>query len=86
MLFRYSSTFKKQYHRLSKGLQKQFDERLQLMCDDPTHPHLRIHPLHGKYHGYWSMNVSGDVRALYKMEEDEVILFALIGTHSSLYG
>lgn len=86
MQFRYSSTFKKQYRRLPKGLQKQFDERLILMCENPTHSLLRVHPLHGKYHGYWSMNVSGDVRTIYKMDGDEVILFALIGTHSSLYG
>ena len=53
---------------------------------DSTRPELRIHPLKGNYGGYWSMNVNGDIRALYKMQGDAIIIFALIGTHSQLYG
>ena len=32
------------------------------------------------------MNVNGDLRALYVKQGDQIIIFALIGTHSSLYG
>ena len=86
MRLRYSATFKKQYRKLPFPLQKQFDERVVLFVAQPTHPRLRVHPLKGKYAGYWSMNVSGDVRALYRFEVDDIIVFALIGTHSKLYG
>jgi addiction module RelE/StbE family toxin len=86
MEIRYSHIFQKQYHKLPKKVQLQFDERLALWLDDATDPRLRVHPLRGKYIGYWSMNVSGDVRALYLQRGEEVIIFALIGTHSSLYG
>lgn len=85
MEFCYATTFKKQYRRLPKALQTQCDERILLFANDSRHPRLHNHPLQGKYIGYWSINVSGDVRALYKVVDDEVILFALIGTHSELY-
>jgi addiction module RelE/StbE family toxin len=86
MTFQYSPKFKRQYKKLPPKLQKQFDERLQLFVKDPTNPKLRVHPLKGSYKGYWSMNISGDLRALYLKKGDELIIFALIGTHSQLFG
>ncbi len=86
MTIRYLPKFKKQYKKLPNTFQKQFDERLQLFMNDPTAPQLRVHPLKGAYAGYWSMNVNGDIRALYTIRGDEVIIFALIGSHSELYG
>ena len=71
---------------MPERFQKQFDERLRLFIADPTNPQLRVHPLKGKFAGYWSMNISGDMRALYLKQGEEMILFALIGTHSELYG
>lgn len=53
---------------------------------DSSDQRLRIHPLKGSYAGYWSMNISGDFRALYLLRGNEIIIFALIGTHSELYG
>lgn len=86
MTIQYALKFKKQYKKLPVGLQRQFDERLRLFMKDPTNPVLRVHPLKGAYRGYWSMNVNGDLRALYLKRGDELIIFALIGTHSQLYG
>ncbi len=86
MTIQYTSLFKKQYKKLPKKFQDQFAEKLQLLLVDPLHPQLRVHPLVGKYTGYWSMNVNGDIRALYLKRGDDYILFALIGSHSQLYG
>lgn len=86
MVIQYTSEFKKQYKKLSKKFKEQFDERLILFLDDPGHPFLRVHPLKGTFVGYWSMNISGDLRALYRRDGDDIIIFALIGTHSQLYG
>jgi addiction module RelE/StbE family toxin len=83
---KYAPRFKKQYKKLSKKLQQQFDDRLQIFLSGTKSPQLRIHPLVGKYFGYWSMSMSGDLRALYRKEGDSLIIFALIGTHSVLYG
>jgi len=86
MIIQYLPKFKKQYKKLPKNFQEQFDERLQLFLIDPINPKLRVHPLMGKYAGYWSMNVNGDIRALYIIRDEILIIFALIGSHSELYG
>ena len=86
MTIRYLPKFKKQYKKLPKKIQDQFDEKIALFAMDPTLPVLKVHPLKGNFKGYWSMNVNGDVRALYIMEGDSIVIFALIGTHSQLYG
>lgn len=86
MIIRYLPKFKKQYQKLPKKFQKQFDERLRLFVADPTLPQLRVHPLKGAFAGYWSMNVNGDIRALYVLQGEEMVIFALIGARSQLYG
>ena len=86
MTIRYLPKFKKQYKKLPKKIQIQFDEKIALFAADPTLPVLKVHPLKGNFKGYWSMNVNGDLRALYIMDGDSIVIFALIGTHSQLYG
>lgn len=86
MTIQYLPKFKKQYLKLPKKMQAQFDERLHLFVAEPAASQLRVHPLSGKFKGYWSMNVNGDLRALYIKQADTIIIFALIGTHSELYG
>ncbi len=86
MIIQYLPKFKRQYKKLPQKFQQQFDERLELFLNNPTDPKLRVHPLKGEYAGYWSMNISGDLRALYIMQGEDLIIFALIGSHSELYG
>lgn len=86
MTIQYTPKFKKQYKKLPQKFQLEFDKRLELFLSNPTHPRLRNHPLQGAYSGYWSINVNGDLRALYQKRGEETIIFALIGTHSQLYG
>ncbi len=86
MIIQYAPKFKNQYKKLHPKIQQQFDTRLALFVVDRTDPRLRVHPLQGTYAGYWSMNVNGDIRALYLDQEEAIIIFALIGSHSELYG
>jgi len=86
MIIKYEKQFKRQYKKLPRDYQLQFAEKLELFLIDPTLPQLRVHPLKGAFAGYWSMNVNGDIRALYTIRGDELIIFALIGSHSQLYG
>ena len=86
MTIQYLPKFKKQYKKLPKKIRDQFDERVELFSVDPTLPMLKTHPLKGNFAGYWSMNISGDIRALYIIQGDTMIIFALIGSHSQLYG
>lgn len=86
MIVKYEKSFKKQFKKLPLKLQDQFADRLELYLIDPLAQQLRVHPLRGKFVGYWSMNISGDFRALYRKDGDTITIFALIGTHSQLYG
>lgn len=74
MIIQYLRRFKQQYRQLPPPLQQRFDNRLRLFVINPTHPRLRIHLLKGKYAGYWSMNVSGDVRAIYYNRGDTIVI------------
>lgn len=42
--------------------------------------------LTGEYAGLYSINITGDIRALYKKVGDTYAIFGFIGTHSQLYG
>jgi addiction module RelE/StbE family toxin len=86
MIIQYDKKFKQQYKKLSDKHRKQFDNRLRLFIKDETNSLLRVHPLKGNYSGYYSMNISGDLRALFYRDGEEIVIFALIGTHSQLYG
>ena len=82
MILRRTNQFVKQFNKLPTKVQQQFTDRLTLWLTEPHHPLLSTHPLTGSHQGYWSFNVTGDVRALYFFENEEVVIFALIGTHS----
>jgi addiction module RelE/StbE family toxin len=81
----YTRTFRKQYARLSPKLRGQFKERQRLWLDNPHHPTLRLHTLTGEYSGFYSINITGDMRALYQKAGDRLVIFGFIGTHSQLY-
>ena len=77
--------FVKSFKKLSKKQKEKFEERLRIFEKDLTHPLLKNHALHGKYSEYRSINITGDIRALYIEVEEEVVLFVEIGTHADLY-
>lgn len=82
----YSPVFKRQFRKLPPSQRRQFDERLRLFLINRADPRLRNHPLKGSYYGFWSINVNGDIRALYQNQGGNFVLFAFIGSHSELYG
>ncbi|MBA3758275.1 type II toxin-antitoxin system mRNA interferase toxin, RelE/StbE family [Candidatus Saccharibacteria bacterium] len=86
MKFKYSKRFRKQFQKLRASEQKRFWSRLELFIDQPNAKLLHHHVLQGKYAGLHSINIGGDLRALYLEKDDQLILFELIGTHSQLYG
>ena len=78
--------FKKQYKKLSEEVQGKFDKQLSLFRNNPQSRSLGIHRLHGKKKHLFSMNVTGNYRALFLREHKEKVVFREIGTHSQLYG
>ncbi len=81
----YTKNFLKQYKKLPKKIQTQFTGRLRLFATDQKDPLLKVHSLTGDYQGSSSLNVTGDIRAVFKMQVDGVALFVAIGSHSQQY-
>ncbi|KKT29837.1 MAG: hypothetical protein UW27_C0017G0004 [Parcubacteria group bacterium GW2011_GWA1_44_13] len=77
--------FEKRYSKLSKKIREAFKIRKNLFLEDLHSPTLGTHALNGKYKGYQSFNVTGNIRVVYKEEKEDIFLFVDIGTHPELY-
>ena len=85
MVVNYTQDFIKDSKRLNIRQKEKLEQRLKLFGHDQFNPILNNHSLHGKYLGYRSINITGDLRAIYIKEGDDVT-FVAIDSHSSLYG
>ena len=85
MLASYHKNFKKSYKKLSVKVIQKVNERILLFLEDPFNSQLNNHSLSGKYNGYRSINISGDLRAIYKLLNINLAHFIKIDTHSNLY-
>ena len=81
----FSKQFKKKFARQPQIIRLQFDARLRIWNSNSNDPILNTHRLKGKLKQYHSINITGDVRALYEVINGTVYIFDLIGTHSQLY-
>ncbi len=83
----FRKTFLKQYDKLPEKIRRQTMLRIALFAHEDSGKQLHDHALSGKYHGYRSINITGDIRALYYEKDDgRIVIFAFLGTHSQLYG
>ena len=80
----YSKGFNKQLKKAPLSIKIALRQRLGLFIADQFHPQLNNHTLTGKYKGYRSINVTGDIRAIFK-RDSESALFVAIDYHSNLY-
>lgn len=77
--------FKKRYKKIPQKIRDQFDLRMRLFENNPFHSQLHNHPLSSNRKGQWSINITGDWRAIYMWASEENALFLDIDTHSNLY-
>lgn len=85
MTLNYHKDFIKDFKKLPKKIKEKFKERQVLFEKDEFDPILNNHALKGKWMGYRSINVSGDIRAIFKRDLKSA-LFVAIDSHSNLYG
>jgi len=85
MIIQYHKNFSKKYKKLSRKLQIKTQKQISLFINLPYASQLRNHPLKGKYKNYRSVNITGDLRAIFKVQNKNII-FVEIGTHSELFG
>ena len=85
MTIDYHKDFTKTFKKLPPKVKNQFKERQLLFEKDQFNPILNNHALKGKYQGYRSINIAGDLRAIFQ-KENQYVIFVKIGSHSQLYG
>ncbi len=82
---RFLKHFKKRIQPNST-LVKRFRERLNLFMEDRFNPILQDHSLEGSKSTFHAFSITGDIRVIYKIkEDDEVIQLIDIGTHNQVY-
>lgn len=81
-----SKRFEKDFAKLPKPIKKKVLIVLQQFINDPRNPSFRNHRLSGKWNNHFSINVTGDVRAIYVYIKDDIVHFVAVGSHSELYG
>jgi mRNA-degrading endonuclease YafQ of YafQ-DinJ toxin-antitoxin module len=85
----FAPLFTKQRKAAPVEIKEAFLDTLGLFLADPYNPFVRNHPLRDKFAGFRSIDVTDDIRAVFKEEqsgERTVITFHLLGTHDELYG
>lgn len=77
--------FRKQWQKLKKAERERFIDRLELYLGNPHATLLYNHSLSGQWKGYRSINIGGDLRAIYKEVDINLVEFVAIGSHNQLY-
>ena len=77
--------FRKRYKKIPLKIRRRFDERLLLFMREPFHPILNSHPLSGDRRGQWSINITGDWRAICVFKNTTTVVFIDTDTHGNLY-
>ena len=81
-----SKRFEKDFAKLVPATKKKAIATLEQFTKDPQNPSLRNYGLSGKWKGHFSINVTGDTRAIYFVIEDDMVRFVATPSHSELYG
>ena len=79
----FSKNFSKRIASKSK-LVAQFQSRLDLFIENPNDLVLKDHKLTGKLSNYRAFSITGDIRVVYKIVNNDLWLFD-IGTHNQVY-
>jgi len=66
-------------------IQDKFLVRVALFSENKFNLILHNHALSGKYEGFRSINITGDMRAVFQ-DFGNTVVFICLGTHSQLYG
>lgn len=79
--------FRKRFAKSPSKVKEKFDIQLELFYKNLHDERLNNHELHGKYANHRSINVTGDIRAVYRNTDAIAgdIIFVDIGTHAELY-
>ena len=76
-----SPLFEKHYKKLPKKIKEKAKEKEKIFRENPFHPLLRTHKLHGKYKDCWAFWIDYRYRIKFIFLSENKVLFLDIGTH-----
>ncbi len=85
MKVKFHKQFAKQIGKYPSKIQAAFQKRLDVFLTDPHDSILSNHSLVGKWQGYRSVNITGDLRVIYELIDGDTAFFVAFGSHSQLY-
>lgn len=77
--------FDKMASKLPPKVKAKMVERITLYSKNPLDRMLRNYALNTPYKGGYSVDITGDYRAIYHLVDGQIAMFTHIGTHSQLY-
>ncbi len=77
----FNNFFEKKIKKLPLRIQILTDKKVELFKKNPLHPSLRLHELHGKFKGIWSISITGNYRIVFERQKNGDIVFVSIGRH-----
>ena len=77
----YTKDFLKALQRIDPSFIPRIKKTETLFRSNPLHSSLRLHQLHGKLEGAWSISVTGSMRMIFKRKDNGEIIFVSIGHH-----
>ncbi|OGE86340.1 MAG: hypothetical protein A3J48_02475 [Candidatus Doudnabacteria bacterium RIFCSPHIGHO2_02_FULL_46_11] len=81
----FHKNFEKNYARLTSAQKEKFKNRKNIFLSNQFDPILRNHALSGRYEGYRSISITGDLRVIYMLINETTAFFVDIDSHSNLY-
>jgi mRNA-degrading endonuclease RelE of RelBE toxin-antitoxin system len=70
----FTEQVKKDYQALPPPVQKKFKKQVRFLGENPRHPSLQIHRIHGT--GYWEFYVDDSYRCVFRQEGNVYYLLA----------
>jgi addiction module RelE/StbE family toxin len=77
----YSKKFIKEIKKLPKEIFDLAVKKEEIFRINPIHPSLRLHELHGKFKGIWSISLTSNYRIIFERMPNGDILFISVGRH-----
>ncbi len=80
-----SKQFEKSFSKLSKKIKNKAIKQLEIFVIDPMDVRLKNHSLSGEWSKFRSINITGNIRAIYTIVDVGIVRFVDVGSHSKLY-
>ncbi|OGG14289.1 hypothetical protein A2773_06755 [Candidatus Gottesmanbacteria bacterium RIFCSPHIGHO2_01_FULL_39_10] len=88
MIIDFHSKFRKNFKKrvaFNPALKQKFQQRTELFRENPKNPELHDHQLTGKKRSFRAFSVTGDIRVVYRIIDQELVRFYDIGSHNQVY-